>query len=292
MANMKLRSDIYAMLLHALVSAFDRDELELMLRLECSWRLDEIAEPGNLRLTVHQVIRWCEQKGKVAVLVSGALNYNPDAPDLQCLRKVDWAQVEEHPAEAPSEEWLLETPNWGGQPGVQGGSQWNGARRPALPPLVGAGTTAGSQPTAAAPERRGPSDPLYAPVYGIIVGVTRYEGVRQLLGEPELCPRSSSGKPVVEYGRHGLRITLAGEIQHDPHIDFLRVNAEEAWELPFGLQRTMQRAEWDGIMRKIYGPAEEVDNSPSATYSPPQGCKGNTVRIHVKQGCIGSLLIY
>ena len=241
---------------------------------------------------MHQVIRWCEQRGKVAVLVSGAVNYNPAAPDLQCLRGIDRAQVEEGPAEAPSEEWLPGTPNWGDQPRVQGGSQWNGARRPVLPPLVGAGTTAGGQPKAATPERHGPSDPMYAPVYGIIVGVTRYEGVRQRLGEPEPCPRSGSGKPVVEYGRHGLRITLAGEIQHDPHIDFLRVNPDKAWELPFGLRRTMQRAEWDGILCQIYGPAAEVDNSPSATYSPPQGRKGNTVVVHVKQGCIGSLLIY
>jgi hypothetical protein len=82
-----LRGDELARFRNVILSAFDRNELEQLLRFHLDVRLyDEIASPGrSFGQTVVEVLMWAEQQGITAELIKALAQERPARPDVQQL---------------------------------------------------------------------------------------------------------------------------------------------------------------------------------------------------------------
>ena len=69
----------------ALLSAFDEYGLRRMVRTELEKMLEEIAGGNTYGNKVFSLITWAESTGKLSALIQGALNANPDSPDLRAF---------------------------------------------------------------------------------------------------------------------------------------------------------------------------------------------------------------
>jgi hypothetical protein len=74
-------------LVDALVSAFPRlDDLDAMLSLRLDTSLDKLTPPAALPYRAMRVVEWAEARGdRLTDLVIGALNQNPENPNLQAV---------------------------------------------------------------------------------------------------------------------------------------------------------------------------------------------------------------
>lgn len=71
----------------ALLSAFNRNALERMLRLKLNVQLEHVARAtGNLQDIVFDIIEWAEMQGKLGALLQAALEDNPSNIELRQIR--------------------------------------------------------------------------------------------------------------------------------------------------------------------------------------------------------------
>ncbi len=96
---MKLTGKQLKQLHDALLSAFDRGDLQRMVRFELDENLGAIAGGGNLSETVFNLIQWAERRGRIGDIIQGAVNYNPDNHDLLAVRE---ALLGAAPVDAPT----------------------------------------------------------------------------------------------------------------------------------------------------------------------------------------------
>src|ERR1043165_3880195 len=83
---MKLNRMQFRQLHEALLSAFlSRAALAKMVRFGLDERLSDIADEPSLRATVFTLIEWAEAHGKLAQLLSAAVDSNPGNPDLRAV---------------------------------------------------------------------------------------------------------------------------------------------------------------------------------------------------------------
>jgi Trypsin-like peptidase domain/Effector-associated domain 1 len=76
----------YEELTNALVSAFPGyDNLDMMVTFKLGTPLERIHQRAQLDYVALQVVRWAKSRGKVDDLIAGALNQNPENPDLLAL---------------------------------------------------------------------------------------------------------------------------------------------------------------------------------------------------------------
>ena len=80
---MKLDKRQLNQLHQALLQAFDRDGLRMMLRLQLNENLDAVAGDDPLATVVFDLLTWAERTDRLGDLVQGALAANPDNPALQ-----------------------------------------------------------------------------------------------------------------------------------------------------------------------------------------------------------------
>lgn len=71
----------------ALISAFSSSELRSLVRVHLEENLDTIASGDNLTALVNALIEWAQRKGKLSILLQGALEDNPTNPDIIRLSK-------------------------------------------------------------------------------------------------------------------------------------------------------------------------------------------------------------
>lgn len=82
---MKLDSRQLNQVHQALLHAFDRDALRMMLRLQLDESLDAVTGDDDLTTVVFDLITWAERTNRLGDLVKGALAANPNNPELQQL---------------------------------------------------------------------------------------------------------------------------------------------------------------------------------------------------------------
>jgi hypothetical protein len=101
---MPLTGPQYQALQNALLSAFpSRDTLAQMVRFQLGENLAVISEGGGLAATVFQLIQWAESQGRLAELVTGALQSNPGNPALRaCAAQLGMATPSPTPSPAPT----------------------------------------------------------------------------------------------------------------------------------------------------------------------------------------------
>mgnify|MGYP001821761860 CR=1 FL=1 len=71
----------------AIAGAFDRAELDQLVRYELDARLDLIAGPGNLSQVIHELIKWADREGRLDELVAAAYSAKPRNPKVAELYK-------------------------------------------------------------------------------------------------------------------------------------------------------------------------------------------------------------
>jgi hypothetical protein len=69
----------------ALVAAFDKPDLERMLRVEMDVSLDHVVSADGMNTLVFSLIRWAERFGRVEELIRSAFRSNPNNPELRAF---------------------------------------------------------------------------------------------------------------------------------------------------------------------------------------------------------------
>lgn len=82
---MQLTSDQVRQIQQALLHAFDRDGLRMLLRLQLNEDLDAVAGDDNLNTVVFNLVAWAEREGRVGELIAGAAAANPGNAQIQQL---------------------------------------------------------------------------------------------------------------------------------------------------------------------------------------------------------------
>ncbi len=234
---------------------------------------------------VLEVIEWCERNGCIKQLVEGAVRFSPQNPELQAFIKFDRPRVAKGLQSSDS----LARSSDSSQTAIESQGRTS-SRRLGAPPLIPPLSSETQALTSVRQQNRS-TTPIYAPIHGIIVGVMRCDEVCARLGEPSWD--LSSSKQVAVYAGYGLRITFDDSWQ-DPYVVSIHVNAALSQQLPFGLRSDMLRPEWDGVLRRVYGPPVEGDSILSPTYQPGRGVEGNAIRVipDLPDERIGTLVIF
>ena len=82
---MKLSGQQIGQIQAALLEAYNKDTLRMLVRIELNAELDEIAGGDNLRVVTFNLVSWAEQTGRELALIQGAYRQNQGNPKLQQL---------------------------------------------------------------------------------------------------------------------------------------------------------------------------------------------------------------
>lgn len=140
-------------------------------------------------------------------------------------------------------------------------------------------------------EKEGAAIPIdtYATVYGLMPGRTLYSEVVRRLGLPSWKGEAGS-RMTATYVELGLEISFAGNIDQDPRIELIRIQASTAREMPHGLRFDMPWPQWEERLSAIYGPNRNGPGMP-ATYEPPAGVAGSRLMVILVDDCIDQVVI-
>lgn len=83
----KLNGTQFEEFFNALLSAFDYEELSLMLRIHLDANLSAVAKTGRLEVTVFSLIEWAQRTGNLDRLLDGALACNPSNQQLRSFAR-------------------------------------------------------------------------------------------------------------------------------------------------------------------------------------------------------------
>ncbi len=105
---MRLNPEDFSELKNALIAAFPRkDNLKQMVRLVLERNLEEITNAGEISTIVFDLITWAESQGKLARLITGAHEMNPDNPILKAFHE-RWITIQNAPnSPSPLETWVF-----------------------------------------------------------------------------------------------------------------------------------------------------------------------------------------
>ena len=95
---MNITGEQYRRLQQALLSAFNRSELEELLMFRLNESLDAIVGASDLTSTVFQLIRWAQARGRLSELIAAARAENPNNDMLRAVAE-ELAQSAARPAD-------------------------------------------------------------------------------------------------------------------------------------------------------------------------------------------------
>lgn len=82
----QLTKEQFRALYVAILSAFNEDNLRLLVRFHLNENLDEIVGAGSLSEKVYDLLVWAEKYGKVRTLLDAAKEENENNPELRAIR--------------------------------------------------------------------------------------------------------------------------------------------------------------------------------------------------------------
>lgn len=83
----KLSGSQFEQVVNALTAAFTSSELGILVRVHLDENIDTIASGENLTVLVSNLIGWAERKGKLPILLRGAIERNPTNPEIIRMSK-------------------------------------------------------------------------------------------------------------------------------------------------------------------------------------------------------------